>query len=177
MNCKDFEDGLATLAEGGKAPEAARHAADCAVCAVRLGQMRHVVAAARRLREHAPSELVSRASALMRPTPRLVARLLGNGLKASGARRGEAKDFALHVGVDGFSVRLQYAPVPGGWEVMGRAPTPDWTIAHEGGVVPCGSSGRFRLVVSGLEGTSFVLRKDGTEIEVPSARELIDLDA
>ena len=178
MDCKRFWDDWARLAAGETVAEARRHAQECPACAERLAQCERVVRAVRTPVEAAPHDLVVRAGAIMPRRPRLVARLLGNGLAMSGAaRRGEVSDFALHVGVDGFSVRLQYTPVANGWEILGRAPTPDWSLSHEGGEVPCGASGRFRLVASSLGATSFVLRKDGAEIEVPSARELIEVGA
>lgn len=172
MDCKRHEEGLATLAEGGEAPEAARHVAECPACGTRLEGLRRMVAAARVPAFAAPADLVARAQALMRPAAprRLIARLLGNGLAASGARRGGAEDFALHVGTDDVSVRLQYAPTKGGWEILGRAPGEGWSVAG----TPCGPSGRFRLLVPSLEESAFVLRSTEVEIEVPSARRLLD---
>ena len=175
MRCNDFKEGVAILAGGGTAPEAKVHVEGCADCARRLEELRRIVAVARTAYWTVPQSLSDRAKALMPDRPRLVARLLGSGLVRAGVRRGEARDFALHVGVEGFSIRLSYAPLPGGWEVLGRAPTADWTVVHSGGALPCGASGRFRLLSPDLDGTAFRLRKHETEIEVPSARELTSL--
>jgi hypothetical protein len=175
MRCDEVIEGLAKLAAGGASPEAVAHAAGCLDCATRLAELDRVVASVRQPYGDAPYDLIARAQALMNARPRLVARLLGNSLSNSGARRVQAQNFALYVGVEDFTLDLHYAKLPDGWELLGRAPTADWRIAHSGGVLPCGPSGRFRLVARDLDGTAFVLCKGGTEIEVPSARELIDL--
>ncbi len=175
MRCTDFLESLVSLAEGRFDAEASRHVGECAACASRLAEFERIVLAWRLSQEHAPSGLVVQAKGFVSGRRRLVARLLGNGLAAAGARRGGARDFALYVGVEDFSMHLHYSPLPDGWEVMGRAPTPGWSVAHEGGEIPCGTSGRFRLLAPSLDGTKCVLRKDGAEIEIPSARELTDI--
>ena len=164
------------LVEGREDAGAREHIARCVACAKRFAQLKRIFDASRAGYWTAPLELGLRARAMMASKPRLVARLLGSGLVNSGARRADVRDFALHVGVDGFSIRLHYAPIREGWEVLGRAPTSDWTVAYQGGALPCGSSGRFRLLAPDLGGTAFVLRKDEVEIEIPSARELTNLD-
>lgn len=176
MRCSEFRDGIATLAEDGTDARAEAHVAQCAACAGRLAQLRRIVAASNAGYWTTPPDLALRARAMMGARPRLVARLLGNGLANSGARRADVRDFALHVGVEDFSIRLHYVPNQEGWEVLGRAPTSDWTVAYRGGTLPCGPSGRFRLLSPDLDGTAFVLCKEAVEIEVPSARELTDDD-
>ncbi len=173
MDCGRFEDGIATLAEGEGSPEAAAHVAGCPACAARLDGLRKVVQAARLPRFEAPADLVARAQGLMQPRPRLVARLLGNGLLGA-ARAARTDDFALLVGTDDVAVRLNYAKTSGGWELLGRAPGEGWTVVRGNEETPCGPSGRFRLVVRSLDEAMFVLRAPGIEIEVPSARELLD---
>lgn len=163
MVCERFKDGLEALAQGEPSPSAAGHVAVCSDCAWRLTQMRRLV---QMLRE----------TAVASPA-RLVARLLGDGRKRSGARRSETSEFALHVGVDGLSLHLAYAPISTGWEVLGRAPDSGWSVLHAGAERLCGPSGRFRIVAKTLGDTMFTLRNDETEIDVPSAREMIDLGA
>ena len=175
MRCKDLQESLATLAEGGSAPEAEAHVAGCVDCGLRLAELRRVVGAARLPVESAPLDLIARAQALMRPRPRLVARLLGNGLAASGARRATAEAFSLSVGVDGVEIPLQFAPVKGGWELLGRAPSEDWTIERNGVEIPCGPAGRFHLFVPTLDEAWFTLRHGADEIVVPPVGGLIDL--
>ena len=177
MRCREFNDRVVTLAEGGEDPSAMEHARLCEACAVRLTQLKRIIAVSKMGYWTTPSELGVQAQALMSSRTRLVARLLGSGLTHSGARRGGLRDFALHVGIDDFSIRLHYSPLREGWEVLGRAPTSDWTVAYQGGVLPCGASGRFRLLAPDLDSTDFVLSKDDVEIEIPSAQELTDVDA
>ncbi|RYG23112.1 hypothetical protein EON82_15050, partial [bacterium] len=167
--CREHEEGLATLAEGGSAPEAEAHVASCAACASRLAELRKTVESARLPFFDAPAELVARAQALMAPAVRRrwVARLLGNGLAASGARGAVKEEFALHVGTDEHSVRLQFIPTRTGWEMAGRAPAEGWQVVHGDVEMVCGPSGRFRLAVPSLDDSGFLLRSPESEIEVP----------
>lgn len=173
--CKDYEEGIAALAEGLPAPEAEAHVAGCPLCAKRLAELKRVVLAARLPQATAPSDLLARAQSLMRPAPRRIARLLGNGLAAAGARATKVDDFALHVGADDISVHLHYAQAQSGWEVMGRAPAADWTVVYKGDETSCGPSGRFRISVRSLDDAAFLLRapNGAGEIEIPSAWELV----
>lgn len=174
MDCKAHEEGLAWLSRGGDAPEASRHVASCPACAERLERLRRIVAAARLRYEEAPDELAARAAALFPPKRRrLVARLLGNGLATSGARR-EAADFSLHVGTPELPVYLYYAPTKRGWEILGSSPEGEWTTAYRGEETPCGPLGHFKLDVPSLQESSFALRSSDLEIEIPSAGELTD---
>ena len=174
MRCKDVQESLATLAEGGSAPEAAAHAAGCVDCGARLAQLRRVVEASRLPTWNAPANLVASAKDLMRPRPRLVARLLGNGLATSGARRASSEAFSLSVGVGSVAIPLRFVPARGGWEVLGRAPSEAWVVVRDGVETPCGPSGRFQILATSLDETAFVLRLGADEIEVPSAGGLID---
>ncbi len=174
MECNEFQEGLAALAEGGTAPAAAAHVSQCAACAKRLRELRRLVDSLSTPRYEVPRGLSARAQALMRPAPRrLVARLLGSSLAASGARLAGADGFTLHVGAEDLSVRLQYTPAPDGWEVLGRAPGSDWSVVVDSEPSSCGPQGRFRIVVPSLERSSFALRSAALEIEVPPARELM----
>ena len=163
------------LAEGGAAQAAAAHVAQCASCAKRLRELRRLVEALNAPTFEVPQDLAARARSLMRPTPRrLVARLLGSSLAASGARLAGADGFTLHVGAEEFSVRLQYTPAPEGWEVLGRAPGSGWSVVVDTEPSSCGPQGRFRILVPSLEKSDFALRSAALEIEVPPARELMD---
>lgn len=173
--CREHEEGLATLAEGGSAPETQAHVAACPLCTARLSELRKTVDAARMPLFDAPAELVARAQALMAPATRrrLIARLLGNGLAAAGARGAVKEEFALHVGIEEHSVRLQFVPMKGGWELAGRAPAEGWRVVRPGSETVAGLSGRFRISVPSLEDSHFVLRSSDVEIEVPAASELL----
>lgn len=174
MKCKEYLDELATLAEGGATPEASSHVAGCPECRVHLDELRRLMAALGLERHDVPRDLTARAQSLMRPTPRrLIARLLGSSLAASGARLAGADGFTLHVGADELSVRLQYTPAPEGWEVLGRAPGTGWTVVAGAEPSSCGPQGRFRILVPSLEKSGFALRNAALEIEIPPARELM----
>lgn len=172
--CKDHEEGLATLAEGGVAPEAAAHVAVCPACAAREAELRRIVMSARLRQESADAALIARAQGLMAGRPRLVARLLGSGLAAAGARSTGAEAFALHVGAGGVSIRLAYAPAAGGWEILGRAPGEGWSVQRGDDETPCVPAGRFRLVVPSLDDAAFVLRSPQLDVAIPAAAELLD---
>lgn len=174
MECNDFQEGLATLAEGGTSSATAAHVAQCASCAKRLRELTRLVEALSEPCLDVPRDLTARAQALMRPAPRrLVARLLGSSLAASGARLAGADGFTLHVGAEDLSVRLQYTPAPDGWEVLGRAPGAGWSVVFDAESSACGPQGRFRILVPSLERSNFSLRSAVLEIEVPPARELM----
>ena len=173
--CREHEEGLATLAEGGSAPQAESHVAGCEACVARLAELRKTVEAARLPFYNAPEELVARAQGLMAPAlrRRWVARLLGNSLAGTGARGSATEEFALHVGTEEHSVRLQYIPIRGGWEIVGRAPAEGWRVVHGDRETVCGPSGRFRIDVPSLERAGFALLSSDSEIEVPAASELL----
>jgi hypothetical protein len=178
--CREHEEGLATLAEGGSVPETEAHVAVCPECAARLKALRKTVGAARLPYFDAPSDLVNRARALMAPATkrRLVARLLGNSLAGAGARGTATEEFALHVGTEEHSIRLQFVPRKGGWEVAGRAPGESWRVVHQESEIVSGPAGRFRFAVPSLEESGFLLRAPesdihAVEIEVPAASELL----
>ena len=174
MECKDFNEGLATLAEGGRASDAAAHVDRCEACARRLRELRRLVDVLSEPVYDVPRDLTARAQALMRPAPRrLIAQLIGSSLAAAGARLAGADGFTLHVGAESLSVRLQYSPAPDGWEVLGRAPGADWAVTVGAERSACGPQGRFRIVVPSLERSAFALRSEDLEIEVPAARELM----
>lgn len=168
------------LAEGGSALETEAHVATCPECNVRLKALRKTVEAARLPYFDAPTDLVNRAKALMAPAARrrLVARLLGNSLAGAGARGTATEEFALHVGTEEHSVRLQFVPRKGGWEVAGRAPAAGWHVVRLGSEEVSGPAGRFRFPVPSLEESGFLLRSPesdthAVEIEVPAASELL----
>ena len=170
MECKDFQEGLATLAEGGLSHEATAHTAGCPTCATRLDEMRRLVTALGESCFAVPPGLTARAKSLMRPTPRrFVARLLGSSLAGAGTRLAGADGFTLHVGAEELSVRLQYSPAPEGWEVLGRVPGTGWSVVFGAKREPVGPQGRFRILVPSLERSGFGLHSPTLELEVPPA--------
>lgn len=172
--CKEYEEGLATLAEGREDTVALAHLATCPACSARLSDLRRLVNAARLEQHDAPAELVARAKALVAPSRRtLIARLLGSSLTAAGARKASDDAFSLHMGAEELSVRLHYTLTKEGWDVTGRAPAGDWILVHDGVESDCGGSGRFQFFVSDLAGTAFTLRTADAEIFVPPASELL----
>ncbi len=175
---KEFEEGLASLAEGQPAPAAERHVATCPGCAAYLAELRRVVDAARLTQSGAPADLVARAKSLMASSSRrLIARLLGSSLAAAGARAAKTEEFSLHLGAEDVSIRLLYTQTKTGWEIAGRAPSEAWFVDYQDERTPCGTAGRFRLTVPNLEDAGFLLLGPDFEIAVPPAAELIGRDS
>jgi len=173
-SCKQFEDGLTILAEGGQSPETTLHLESCPACTAKVLELRKVIEAARLSYTVAPRDLIARAQALMQPVRnRLLARLLGSSLANAGARAATTERFSLHLGADDLSVRVSYAPAKDGWEVAGRAPGEGWEVEYRGERSPCGPAGRFRLNVPNLEDAEFLLRGPWIELEIPSASEFL----
>lgn len=177
MDCGGFREDLTTIAEGGAAPEAAAHARTCTACAAWLATERRIVNAARLAQREPPTDVLARAYALMPARPRLLARLIGSNLAASGMRRSATDRFSLHLQAGEEPLHLQYIPTENGWEILGRAPSPDGSVARGGEAIDCGPAGRFRLIVPSLDDSGFTLRAGGVEIDVPPAGEMLGRDA
>lgn len=169
MRCEEFLDRLDRLQDGETDPEVERHTQECAACA----ELRALIEGMRTPQRDARPDLVARAMGIMPKRARLVARLFGSSLLGAGARSGRQDDFSLHAGVPDIDIHLQYREQGGTWTVSGRAPDAEWTLVFGATVTQCAPGGRFKFTATGLESTGFVLKKGTTEIEFPSAQELI----
>lgn len=169
MRCEEFLDRFDALRKGATDPEVERHVLECAACA----ELRMLVEGIQTPQRDARPDLIARAKAIMPKRARLVARLFGSSLAGAGARSGREDDLALHAGVPDVDIHLQYRAGGGTWTVSGRAPDADWTLVFGATAMTCGLGGRFKFTATSLESTGFVLKKGETEIEFPSAKELI----
>jgi hypothetical protein len=172
--CRPFWEGLIDLAEGRDNAAAAGHVAGCADCAVRLAEMQRVVAAAQGTWFTAPADAVERAKALMPMRPRRRAVLVGATL-AGGFARSSTEDFQITLDLGGPKMRVMVAREAAGWSLVGQAPSEAWSVSDAQGDVKSEAGGRFRILVSALGESAFVLRGPDYDVEVPAMSEMMDV--
>jgi hypothetical protein len=172
--CSQVLDQVTALAEGTSSPEAELHVAQCPSCAARLAELRKILQATALPMFNAPDDVVAQAQALMpNLAPRRRLRLVASTFGMAGARS-MTQDFHLVVGSDEESVRLMYRQEDGGWEVIGRAPSPEWLLSRPEADEPVGQEGHFSFRASSLADTSFALVRGQTRLDIPSADELLE---
>jgi hypothetical protein len=84
-----------------------------------------------------------------------------------------AEDFQIVVGGEAMQLRLMYSHLGDGWEVLGRVPSGEWTVAAPESQVHMDAGGRFVLRAPDLGKTGFSLIGPERELVVPSAEEML----
>ena len=167
--CKTMWAGLVDLAEGKDSPDAAVHVDSCDLCRTTLQGLRRTLSSLAVPQFEAPLELINRAKAIMSPSPSRM-RLLRTSLSTAGARA-VTEEFQAIYGFDELELRVMYAKVDTGWNVIGRLPSVDWTAAANGEALSIEDDGHFSFTVKSLEDSSFEIAKHMMRLEVPSASE------
>jgi hypothetical protein len=170
--CADYWEDIVNLAEGKPADGARQHLEACPECTEKLRQIQQVMALGDLRFFDAPAKLIKTAQKLLPTRERTVMGLLRSTTAWSGART-VSEDFQIVVGAPGTQVRLMYTRSGEHWEVLGKAPGPDWLVNTGDRAVDVDREGRFSFKVASLGDTGFTLSGADGELVVPSVEELL----
>lgn len=170
ISCRNYREGLVTLAEGGTSEATTLHVANCPDCALVLSQLTEVLAATTFRFKSAPAEVVRLAKSLQPMLPPLRAAILNSSLGLAGVRRSPSESVTVVFGHGEFQARLQYLTEGSVIRIMGEVP--HGTDVDHGSTSVEVHEGRFDLTVSDPESTSLLFFFEGQQIEVPTLREV-----
>jgi hypothetical protein len=170
--CANYWDGIVTLAEGGQDEAARLHVESCTDCADQLRHLRQIMAVGGLRFFDAPANLIEDVKRMMPAPERIRLGLLRSTTAWSGARV-VAEDFQIVVGEGSTQMRLMYERSGELWQVLGKAPSGEWTLESISGIASVGDEGRFSFEAPSLAETSFTLSGPEGELYVPSAEELL----
>jgi hypothetical protein len=170
--CANYWEQIVNLAEGKQEQAAREHVDSCPECARKLEQLQAAMRVGDMRFYDAPASLIANVKGLMPAPERKVVSLLRSTTAWSGARA-VADDFQIVVGDEDTQVRLMYSRSGSNWEVMGRAPSSNWTAAAGGQELVVEEDGRFSFVAAKLSDTDLILSSPDGELFIPSAEELL----
>ncbi len=170
-DCTPFWQGIVELAEGRDNPGAKAHVESCGECQALLQQVKRMLEAAAIPTLKAPVDLVTAAKAFM-PGPQPL-RVLRTSLQLAGARWMN-QDFQVVYEAREFELRVSYTKTEGGWEVVGKVPSDEWSVNKKRRSIPIQADGRFFFTVKSLEQSGFVLMTSNEAFTVPSGSEAMD---
>jgi hypothetical protein len=166
--CDNYREALVDLAEGRTSKEVEAHVAKCSSCAIRLEELRAILAASRIKVESAPADLIAAVKSLIgQPVRRATLRMTTLGLAGA---RSASQSFQAIYEIEGKSLRLMYEQTPQGWEVLGQFDGGASEIRRQATGFRTDESGRFQFTSGDLSDTGFSIEA----FAVPSGQELID---
>ncbi len=169
-SCRNYLEGLVTLAEGGTSEATTLHVTNCPDCALVLSQLTKVLAGTSFRFESAPTEVVRLAKSLQPMLPTLRASILSSSLGLAGVRRGPNETVTVVFGHGEFRTRIQYLTEGSVIRIMGEVPP--GTDVQRGPTSVEVNEGRFEVTASDPESTSLLFNFEGQQIEVPTLREV-----